>query len=75
MTHFRLSNVFDEGREFQVRRLGEIKESHVMDTTKATLHNEALCDSIRTKHQIISEQAVSFGTHPYISLQFLFTFW
>ena len=45
-------------------------------------HNQRLrytakrsANGIRVKHQIISEQAVSFGTHPYISLQFLFTFW
>ena len=44
-------------------------------------HNQRLpytakrsANGIRTKHQIIAEQAVSFGTHPYISLQFLFTF-
>ena len=37
---------------------------------KAILHGEALCEwhanGIRTKHQIISEQAVSFGTFHFI---------
>ena len=27
--------------EYQEHRLGEIEESHVMDKSKATLHNEA----------------------------------
>ena len=40
---------------------------------KTILHSKRGVIGIRTKHQIISEPTVSFGSHPYISLQFLFS--